>query len=170
MILRPAGVADADAVGALHAASWRAHYRGAYADAYLDGDLVGERCGVWRTRLADPRGAVTVLAEDAGAVVGFVHVVVDDDPRWGSLVDNLHVTSGRRGSGIGTALHAAAVAAVLRSAGMPRMYLWVLEQNTAAQRFYAARGGRHVETVPVGGDPARLNGAPNKQRIVWDQR
>lgn len=167
--LRAAGVGDADAVGALHAASWRAFYRGAYADAYLDGDLVGERRGVWRSRLADPVGTVTVLAEDAGALVGFVHVVVDDDPRWGSLVDNLHVAGGRRHAGVGTALHAAAVTEVLRRAAMPRLYLWVLEQNVAAQRFYRARGGRCVETVPVGGDPARLAGTPNKLRMVWDR-
>lgn len=50
------------------------------------------------------------------------------------------------------------------------MYLFVLQQNTAAQRFYFARGATHAETLPVpppGGDPSRLNGAPLMWRLVW---
>jgi hypothetical protein len=50
------------------------------------------------------------------------------------------------------------------------MYLWVLEQNVAAQQFYLAVGAKHVETAPVappGGDPARLTGEPNGLRMAW---
>jgi hypothetical protein len=50
------------------------------------------------------------------------------------------------------------------------MYLWVLEQNTAAQQFYRALGGTCVEVAPVpppGGVPARLNGFPKGLRIAW---
>ncbi|GAB3839890.1 GNAT family N-acetyltransferase [Dactylosporangium cerinum] len=169
MIIRVAGDGDVDAIAALHADSWRRHYRGAYADAYLDGDLEHDRRTVWRARFADRSATATLVAEDQKAVVGFVHVVLDDDERWGSLVDNLHVTSGRRHAGIGTALHAAAVDAVVERARDQRLYLWVLEQNAAAQRFYRSRGGVYVETVRVGGDPARLAGAPNKWRMVWDR-
>ena len=61
----------------------------------------------------------------------------------------------------------AAVAAVVEQAAGAHLYLWVLEQNVAAQRFYRSRGGTHAGTVPVGGDPRRLNGSPNKHRIVW---
>ncbi len=169
MIIRRAGAGDADAIAALHADSWRRHYRGAYADAYLDGDLDGDRRAVWRSRFADPTGTATFVAEDGGALAGFVHVVLDDDERWGSLVDNLHVVTGRRHGGVGTALHGHAVDAVLAGAQRPRLFLWVLEQNTAAQRFYRSRGGVHVETVAVGGAPHRLNGTPMKQRMVWDR-
>lgn len=172
MIIRRAGAGDADVIAALHADSWRRYYRGAYADAYLDGDLDTDRRTVWRSRFTDPAGTVTILAEDtehSGAVVGFVHMVLDADERWGSLVDNLHVVTGRRHAGVGTALHAHAVDAVLAAAASPRLYLWVLEQNVAAQRFYRARGGVHVETVEVGGPAHRLNGAPRKQRIVWER-
>jgi hypothetical protein len=52
------------------------------------------------------------------------------------------------------------------------MYLWALEQNTAAQQFYRARGARHVETAavsPPGGDPSRLNGSPRKLRMAWPE-
>jgi hypothetical protein len=49
-------------------------------------------------------------------------------------------------------------------------YLWVLEQNTAAQHFYRACGATHVETAtvsPPGGDPSRLHGTPRKWRMAW---
>ncbi len=50
------------------------------------------------------------------------------------------------------------------------MYLWVQEQNVAAQMFYEAMGGQRVErdfvTAP-GGDPTRLNGNPTKLRYAW---
>jgi hypothetical protein len=41
------------------------------------------------------------VAEGGSGLLGFVHVVFDDDARWGSLVDNLHVTDARRRSGLG---------------------------------------------------------------------
>ena len=50
------------------------------------------------------------------------------------------------------------------------MYLWVLRQNTAAQQFYRASGAVCVEAAkasPPGGDPSRLNGAPEKLRMAW---
>lgn len=171
---RYAGSGDAEAVARLHADSWRRHYRGTYSDAYLDGDVVADRLAVWSGRLAAAAGTRTVLAEDAadGALLGFVHVVLDDDPAWGSLVDNLHVTAARQRTGVGRALLARAAAEATALASSPALHLWVLEQNTPAQAFYAAMGGSHVETLPVGppgGDPTRLTGTPAKYRIVWPQ-
>lgn len=120
--------------------------------------------------MGHPEGATaTILAEEQGQLVGFVHVVLDDDPTWGALIDNLHVVHGRKRSGIGTRLLARAAAAVVdRGAG--GVYLWVLEQNVAAQAFYDARGGRSVgqrEVRPPGGVPGRLNGSPLALRYVW---
>lgn len=168
--LRPAGLRDAGTVAQLHADSWRRFYRGAYADSFLDGDVLADRRSVWSTRLASPAGTATVLAEDGGRPVGFVHVVLDHDERWGSLLDNLHVAHDRRHAGIGTALIAHAAAAVVARAAHRGLFLWVLEQNTDAQRFYAARGGRYVETAavpPPGGVAGRLVGSPTKKRLVW---
>ncbi|GAA2336413.1 GNAT family N-acetyltransferase [Dactylosporangium salmoneum] len=164
---RPAGPDDAERVAALHADSWRRHYRGAYADAFLDGDVETDRRAVWSARLSTPARTATVLGEQDGRLAGFVHVVLDSDPRWGSLVDNLHVAHDRRRGGIGRRLLAHAAGAVRAGATTGALYLWVLQQNTAAQAFYRACGGTQVETVPVTGDPARLNGTPHKHRIAW---
>src|SRR5205823_1799412 len=99
------------------------------------------------------------------SIVGFVHTVLDEDPVWGALLDNLHVAAARTGTGAGTQLMARAAAAVLTRAQRRRLYLWVLEQNAAAQAFYEARGGkpagRKVSLAPGGGSIMAL-------RYVWE--
>lgn len=168
---RRAGPSDAASVASLHALSWRLHYRGAYSDAFLDGDVEGDRLLVWTGRLGTPdAGHATILAEDDGALVGFVHVVFHDDPKGGALIDNLHVDPGSKRQGIGRRLMARAAGAVVTRDRTMGLYLWVLEQNADAQAFYAACGGRCVEralTEPPGDVPGRLNGAPAKLRYVW---
>ncbi len=173
MRVREAEAQDAQLIARLHARSWREHYRGAYADSFLDGDLVANREEVWAKRFSERDGTVTFVAEDGPEFIGFVHVFLDHDPRWGSLIDNLHVVTGRHRSGTGKALMTQASQAVTKQAASPARYLWVLEQNVAAQGFYAALGGVPAETgfVPdPGGVPGRLNGKPRCVRMVWDAK
>jgi ribosomal protein S18 acetylase RimI-like enzyme len=163
-------VDDAARIADLHADSWRRHYRGAYADSFLDGDVVANRRSVWSGRLAAPSNSETILAENGGRLVGFVHVVFDEDPAWGSLVDNLHIVNDQRRHGLGTQLLRQAASAIVGRTAEPAMFLWVLQQNTAAQRFYLAQGATCVETAivaPPGEDPANLNGTPYKLRMAW---
>jgi ribosomal protein S18 acetylase RimI-like enzyme len=169
---RLAGPADARAVAGLHADSWRRHYRGAYSEAFLDGDVVADRLAVWTGRLRnpDPRRC-TILAEDGG-LVGFANTVLDDDPRWGALLDNLHVADARRRRGIGSRLLTLTAEAVIERPGRTGLYLWVLEQNLDAQAFYEARGGTCVGrdlVSPPGGVAGRLSGSPAKLRYAWPE-
>ena len=170
--LHPADPDDAGSIAGLHADSWRRHYRGAYSDSFLDGDVEADRLELWAERLnreAETAGTATVMAEDGGELVGFVHVVFDEDPEWGSLVDNLHVTWGRKRGGVGTLLMAEAAAVVIEH-GAGGLYLWVLEQNEAAQGFYDARGGictGQRPIMPPGGIASRLNGSPVARRYAW---
>jgi ribosomal protein S18 acetylase RimI-like enzyme len=168
---RPTRASDAPAVAALHAESWRRHYRGAYSDAFLDGDVAAERAAVWTQRLREPHaGQFTVVAESAGLLVGFVHTVLDADPEWGTLVDNLHVDHRQKRSGIGGRLMGDSAQIVTQHRPGAGLYLWVLEQNVAAQGFYEAKGGVCVERALAqapGGVPAHLNGAPIKLRFAW---
>ena len=53
--LRLAILADAPAIAALHADSWRFAYRGAYSDEYLDGPVFEDRARVWQERMLSPR-------------------------------------------------------------------------------------------------------------------
>lgn len=143
---RPATPADADAIAALHAQSWRQSYRGILTDAYLDGDIFADRQAVWQGRLSDPApNQFLLVAEAGGAVQGFVCAFGDDDPRWGTLVDNLHVSQALKGRGVGTALLERVGDWVKAGRQHPGFHLWVFEKNHAARRFYANRGGETVE-------------------------
>lgn len=169
---RLAGPADGEKVATLHADSWRRHYRGAYSEAFLDGDVVADRGSVWSARLRPPQPQrSTILAEErTGTVVGFAHVVFDDDPTWGSLLDNLHVMQSYQRRGIGSRLLALMAQAVCAQASSQGLYLWAHERNTHAQAFYQACGGRCVEVAGVpapGGIASRLNGQPTMARYVW---
>ena len=78
---------------------------GAYSDRYLDGDLDAERLAFWTERMNRPdSGHFTLLAEHRDRPVGFAHVVLDADPTWGALIDNLHVVRSVQRSGVGTLL------------------------------------------------------------------
>ncbi len=169
--VRAARRTDASTVAKIHAGSWRRHYRGAFSDTYLDGDLDKERSQVWGQRLAKAGDdTVTFIAELADTPVGFIHVVLDADPTWGALVDNLHVIQGHQRAGIGTRLLQISSRTVNELRPASGLYLWVLEQNDAAQAFYVAMGGRFAgiePQSPPGGDARNLASSPRKIRVVW---
>jgi len=166
--IRPATTDDITAIAALHADSWRRNYRGAYPDEYLDGDVMQDRVEVWTQRLTDPSPtAHTTVAEDSATFVGFCHTEFDADERWGALLDNLHVTTTRKRSGIGTLLMADAARATLDHRPDSGLFLWVLAQNTAAQAFYRARGGTFVEEATA---RAPGSGVPIPSlRVAWPE-
>jgi ribosomal protein S18 acetylase RimI-like enzyme len=171
---RLAGRQDAPAVAALHADSWRRFYRGAYADSFLDGDVLSDRLAVWSDRLGngDPNGQHTVLAEEDDELLGFAHTILGKDATWGALLDNLHVSHTHQRRGLGARLLRLSAQAVADRAPGSGLYLWVLEQNTRAQAFYQALGGKRVERADVpapGGIPERLNGTPACLRYVWPE-
>ena len=165
MQYRPANRDDIEPIASLHADSWRRHYRGAFSDSFLDGDVDADRLAVWADRLRQPRPEHrTIVAEEGGRVVGFSHVVLDDDPTWGALVDNLHVTHDLKGRGIGTRLMAESAAVVVERTPASGLYLWVLEQNRAAQAFYQALGGTCAGSEP---DEPPGGGTVFGLRYVW---
>jgi ribosomal protein S18 acetylase RimI-like enzyme len=164
---RDASIHDVEAIAALHAESWRRHYRGAYLDSFLDGDVLANRLVVWRTRMTAPSADhFTIGAFRSDAVVGFVHMILDEDPHWGALLDNLHVTYQLKRYGIGRRLLAEAARELVRCRPADRRFsLWVLAQNTAAQAFYAACGGTRVETTLSGPFPG--GGRALSHRMAW---
>lgn len=155
MEYRRASERDIEPIAAIHADSWRRNYRGAFADTFLDGDVLDDRRAVWTERLTRPTPHQdTVVAERQGEIVGFVHTILDHDPVWGAFLDNLHVVHDVQRGGVGTGLMARSAEAVLAQGTRTGLYLLVLEANTSAQKFYAARGGECVGsevTEPPGG-------------------
>jgi GNAT superfamily N-acetyltransferase len=165
MNIREAGAGDADAIARLHAASWRTAYRGALSDAYLSGPIEAERQTVWRERLGrhDPDQFV-VVAESGGETVGFACAYGGHDPQWGTFLDNLHVTPALKRQGIGAQLMAAVAQWSAGHYPGQGLYLWVLDSNDSAKRFYARMGGEDagIDTwTPPDGS------ALPKLRIAW---
>ena len=165
MDYREATAGDATAIAELHADSWRRHYRGAYLDSFLDGDVVADRMAewAWLSRAAPDR--YTVVADLGGAVAGFAHAILDADPTWGAYLDNLHVRHDLKRQGIGARLLAETARAVAWHRPSAGLYLWVLEQNSAAQAFYQAQGGTCVERELAGPFPG--GGHAFSFRYAW---
>ncbi len=165
MRYREATPADAAAVGALHAESWRFAYRGAYSDEYLEGPVFEDRARVWKERLSSPPpNQYVILGEDADGLVGFACAYGADDEHSGTLVDNIHVRPDRHRQGTGKRLLAEVAAWNLRAHPGSGVYLWVLDQNARAQAFYQHLGAKDVAsktTVPPGG------GSTVARRYVW---
>jgi len=156
VIFRAASDQDVPAIAALHAESWRSTYRGVFRDAFLDGDVHEERRATWAKRLASPvDGQIVLLCTEQDLLRGFLCAYAQADAGWGAFIDNLHVVPESKGSGIGTRLlHMAANWADTKRPELPP-YLWVVQENVAAQRFYSRRGADQRETVilenPCGG-------------------
>jgi GNAT superfamily N-acetyltransferase len=139
---------DEAAIAKLHAESWQKHYRGIFSDAYLDEQVVQERADLWAERFAHPiPNREILLAKKNGQLVGFACIEINEDPVFGTLLDNLHVSREVQGQGIGAQLmERTAQLAESRQAGLG-YYLWVLEDNQQARKFYALMGATNHETV-----------------------
>jgi ribosomal protein S18 acetylase RimI-like enzyme len=166
MDYREATASDAHGIARLHAESWRRNYRGAFSDAFLDGPVIDDRTAVWTDRLSRPRSdQYTVVADADGRVAGFAHVIFDADLTWGSVLDNLHVDHAYNRQGVGAALMAQTSGVLVRRSAPTGFYLWVLEQNVAAQGFYRAQGGSCVERALAGPFPG--GGHAFSLRFAW---
>ena len=148
MDLRPAQASDADAIARLHARSWREAYAGVLSAAYLAERVMPEREALWHARLHSPRDGQHVLAlEDAGSLVAFCCVYVDDAAHGASYLDNLHVAASHRGQGLGERLLRAAARVCARDGRTPGLQLFVNQANCEAQRFYLRLGARNVASA-----------------------
>ena len=164
---RVAVAADAAAIASLHAESWRAAYRGMLSDAYLDRAIFAERTALWQVRLEAPvANQYVVVAEVDGGITGFACTYGGEDEKWGSFLDNLHVAVAFKRRGIGAELMEKS--ALWSQGRYPEagMYLWVLESNAPAMRFYEKLGGVRSgegEWMPPDG------GSYRKFRYAWER-
>lgn len=143
MTFRIAQPTDATAIAALHAKSWQENYTSSMSAEYLENVAPQERLQVWNDRFNKPLpNRWTLLAEENDQLIGFICMETNDDPKWGALLDNLHVNSIFQGRGIGRELMQRG-AEFLRNEPQPTgFYLWVLTDNESAIKFYQRIGGR----------------------------
>ncbi|MFL5354145.1 N-acetyltransferase family protein [Archangium sp.] len=146
--LRPARLEDAPALGRMGAALVRLHH--AYDSRRFmtpEEDLEsGYRW--WLSRELKRQGAVVLVAERDGAVVGYVYATVEGKD-WNALLDahgQLHdiwVDEPARGAGVG-ALLAEELLRRMRARGVPRVLLMTATRNEAAQRLFTRLGWRNT--------------------------
>ena len=130
MEIRRASVTDAADVAAVHVRTWQAAYAHVFGSERLAGIDAARRVEVW-TRALNAREPVFV-ADDEGRIVGFVSL-------GGCELRAIYVLPDTWGTGAGPGLMRAAVAH-LRERGCEEGFLWVLEDNPRARRFYEREG------------------------------
>ncbi len=167
MDFRGASPSDAGRIAKLHAESWRHSYRGILSDSFLDREIFADRLAIWKSRLSEPQpeSQLILLAEENGELFGFVCAILDADPGWGALLDNLHIRAEAQGRGLGRRLMSEAASWIRRQRPGSGLHLWVFEANPQARKFYELLHGRAVERqtkhAPGGGEVVSV-------RYVWD--
>lgn len=151
MLIRPAQIDDAEAIGRAHVQAWQETYRGLMPDAYLDAMSIEERQKAWRERipkLAEARQALAVALDDAGELVGFAGCGA---PRNNALavegeIYMINIINRGKRKRLGARLMLE-MAERLEAFGHKSAGLWVLEGNAPARAFYARLGGAPDVTV-----------------------
>ena len=171
---RQARAEDAVEIALIHAQSWQLHYRNIWSDEFLDNLVLPDRLRVWHDRLQVPKPNQQVYVATTTdprtdpttgtAICGFACTYANDDPQWGHLLDNLHVLPQFHGHGIGKTLMKLAATWAQDQNPDSYFYLWVLEENMPARRFYDHLGAENVETIRED-DPHA--GSANSCRYVW---
>jgi ribosomal protein S18 acetylase RimI-like enzyme len=147
-VIRRAQAGDLPALGRLGALLLRTHHAFDRDRFMAPGDdPEGGYAWFLGTQLRNP-DAVVLVAEGAGAVVGYVYAALEPQS-WKELRDaagfihDVVVDQAERRRGVASALMEAAMA-WLRERGAPRVVLGTAEQNVSAQRLFAKLGFRRT--------------------------
>lgn len=140
-MLRRAQVGDEAGVARVHVRSWQVGYRGLIDEAFLNGLQPAEWAKRYTFDQSGDDAPLTMLALDDGVIRGFVTSAAsrDEDVARSGEICAIYVDPESWGLGIGQALIASARVA-LRERGFTQAYLWVLNGNARAERFYRGDG------------------------------
>ena len=155
MIIRSLRPGDSRAeLSGVYEASWRWAYRGIVPQPYLDALPAGHWAGFF-----DLPGVHTLIAEHNGSFAGTASFGASRFPEYEGMgeIVSLYLREPYAGRGLGRALLEAAAAA-LAALGFEDIFLWVLEENARARRFYERAGfaaaGEAIE-CDIGGKTLR---------------
>jgi GNAT superfamily N-acetyltransferase len=142
------------------------------SDAYLAEEIASERAAFWAKCLESGLPSqFIVVAEAERQIVGFACAYANADAQWGALLDNIHVSQALQGKQIGTRLMGAIARWCASTTSNKGLFLWVLQTNVHAHRFYqrfgAVRTGSDVWTPPGGGSLPRYRYAwPDVEMLI----
>jgi len=148
MNIRNAGKQDAAAIARIHIQSWQETYSGIMPDEILQRLSIERRQKMWENILGGTDGTTVLVAESGdGEIVGFssAGAARGDFAGYDGELYAIYLLQSAQGSGTGYALFRAVATALIHQ-GFGAMYLWVLQANLSACRFYERTGGNMIGT------------------------
>lgn len=141
--VRRAEASDAEAITAVHDASWRLAYDGLIPARELS-RIVTRRGPQWWSR-AIRRGTAILVLEVGGEICGYATFGPNRARtlRQKGEIYEIYLLPEYQGIGLGTELFLAARRELMRF-GFDTMVVWALDANENACRFYLNAGGRRV--------------------------
>lgn len=145
IVVRRAVRSDLEKVSTLGGRLARMHHQADPARFFLP-DGVEQGYAAWLGRELQRQSAVVLVALRCADVVGYAYGAAEDRD-WNLLIDrhgvihDLYVDESARGSGAGSRLLDGMVAE-LSALGAPRIVLYTMVGNEAAQRLFRSRGFR----------------------------
>ncbi len=144
--IRPAALADTPALGRLGALLVEVHHR-FDPDRFIapEPGMAGEYGGFLASQIGQ-EGMVVLVAEDAGAVIGYTYAGLEGSD-WLTLrgpagvIYDLMVDPEHRRQGVGRRLLEETIA-TLKRLGAPQVQLSTAEPNATAQQLFASMGFR----------------------------
>lgn len=143
MEIRPASPEDVASIARVHVEGWQVGYPGLLPQHVLDALHPDQRVPRWTDTVARARwpGRGVLVAEDAGAIIGFADIRPteddDQDPVAVGEVASFYVAPAAWRTGVGRRLMTTALDR-LAEAGRSRATLWVQAGNVRAIAFYRA--------------------------------
>lgn len=127
---------DRFAISKVYEKSWKYAYKGIVPQEYLDGIPEGQ----WALRIEQPDRKNMVMVQD-GVIIGtsgFGKSRVMEMKGFGEII-SIYLLPEYMGKGYGRLL-LRAVIDELKRMGFDKVFLWVLEENNGARRFYEKFG------------------------------
>jgi len=127
---------DFNAISRIYALSWKAAYKNIVPQQYLD--EISENN--WADKLRNSRYDAYILIEN-GEYIGTSSICAARDEKmygWGEII-SIYLLPEYFGKGYGKPLFDNSVNALV-GMGYDKIYVWVLEQNIRARKFYEKNG------------------------------
>jgi GNAT superfamily N-acetyltransferase len=132
MNVRIADQKDSNIIGNVHSMAWKSAYRGIFPDEYIDSDTPSKRAEEFLDSIKDDR-CTYFLLEEAGQAAGIVKIHEEDNTLE---IESIYILDEYRGKGFGRQF----IDFIKTYRPQADIFLWVLEVNTNARRFYENNG------------------------------
>ncbi|QED46187.1 GNAT family N-acetyltransferase [Cytobacillus dafuensis] len=150
MLIRKAGITDAEGIATVHVDCWRTTYKDIISEEFLRNLSYDQRTKLWTNNISREDSSVFVAEDEKGKIIGFTSgsgVKPREYQEFDGDVTSIYILEKCQGQGIGREL-LSRLFEEFRSLGFRSSIVKVLEENNS-RRFYEAMGARLVESTMV---------------------